>query len=185
MCVKIPMMAILIRHLQTYGFGKSTKKGVKNLLKLLVFPFVLAIFVAFPLGFAFKTQIFNSLITIMAIFVPLLFTALISLHDTRQNLRARLDDDPGQFTKISYLLEKFEHLANNVSFILVVAICELMLLLVIIWVGDSAVSWFSQKTFLILRAATNSIVLYLLGVILIHLVHVIERLSALISVTPK
>ncbi len=121
----------------------------------------------------------------MAIFIPLLFTALISLHDTRQNIRSRIDLHPSETTKLEYLLVKYENLADNVSFILAVSILEITLLLISMCMPRLIVNLMTPVQSSVLVSIFSTLVIYMLQIILFHIVFVVERLASLIKVTTK
>ncbi len=181
MSINIPLLIVVIRHYQTYADGKGKMGTYWLAFKMLILPLLVSVVICFPLAIYLKNQATNALLTVMAVFVPLLFTALISLHDTRQNLKTRQDNDPSQTTKYEYLLTKYEHLADNVSFILILSVLELILLFTMICVSGNL----RKSPSVTIVSLYNTLVFYLLQVILYHLIFVIERLAALIKVTSK
>lgn len=185
MSIRIPMLTVVLRQMQTYGDDRSKRERNALIFKILVFPLLLSFVLCFPCAIRINSQASNSLITVMAVFIPLLFTALISLHDTRQNLRTRLDNDPSQTTKYEYLLTKYEYLADNTSFILAVAILELILLFIMICIPESAQELISALGYKVVSAFYYTVIIYLLQIILYHLFFIIERLSSLIKATSK
>lgn len=184
MKLRIPLASVIIRHVQTYGIG-SRARGQREMIKMLLAPFALSAVLCFVWRMGVNPQSANTLVTVMAIFIPLLFTALISLHDTRQTIRTRIDLHQSETTKLEYLLAKYESLADNVSFILAVSIVELVLLLISICIPEPKIMSSSSLGSWLMLSTFNTIVIYLLLVILCHIVFVVERLSSLVKVTPK
>lgn len=184
MKIRIPLKSVFIRHIRTYGTGGKTLVS-SIAIRMLLCPLVVSFLLCFVLRMEINLLAANTLITVMAIFIPLLFTALISLHDTRQNIRSRIDLHPSETTKLEYLLEKYETLADNVSFILASSIVELVFLLFSICIPNS--SLFSSSTLIswLVLSTFSTFVIYFLLVILCHIVFVVERLSSLVKVTAK
>lgn len=180
--MKIPLKAIYQRQLLTYEPKNTNKKGWR-ICTMQIIPFFISVILCFNLGFKIPSNVVDTLVTVMSIFIPLLFTALISLHDTRQNLRVRMDMHKSDTTNIDYLLQKYEQLADNVSFILAVSIIELIVLLVMLFCPGSLVQNLSAFWSWFTKALVSTIVVYLLQIILFHIVFVIERLASLVKVS--
>ncbi|MFA5282142.1 MAG: hypothetical protein WC368_05435 [Candidatus Cloacimonadaceae bacterium] len=175
---RLPLLPIMLRHFATYGYKRTAMSTVMMYVKMLLIPLMISVLLVVFGKVALKSTAIDSLITVMAVFTPLLFTALISIHDTRQNLRSRLDQDESQTTKLEYLLEMYEQLADNTSFVLAVSILELIVLFAVICFSLS-----SEAS--MVKRLVDIIIIYLLQLILYHIVYVVERLSSLIKVSSR
>lgn len=175
---RLPLLPIMLRHFATYGYKRTAISTALMYVKMLVIPLIISILIVGLGKVSLTDSAIESLITVMAIFAPLLFTALISIHDTRQNLRSRLDQDASQTTKLEYLLTMYEQLADNTSFVLAVSILELMALFAVICFPLNSGSS-------LVKQVVDVLILYLLQLILYHMVYVVERLASLIKVSSR
>lgn len=175
---RLPLMPIILRHFSTYGYKRSMSSTMIMFVKMLFIPLVISILAVLIGKVSLSESAIDSLITVMAVFTPLLFTALISIHDTRQNLRSRLDQDESQATKLEYFLTMYEQLADNTSFVLAISILELIALFIVVCFSLS--NGHTQ-----LKMFFDCLILYLLQLILFHIIYVVERLSTLIKVSSR
>ncbi len=178
MIMRLPLLPIMRRHFATYGYKRTVISTVGMYVKMLLIPLLISVLLVVYGKVSLNSTAIDSLITVMAVFTPLLFTALISIHDTRQNLRSRLDNDKDQTTKLEYFLDMYEQLADNTSFVLAVSIMELTTLFAVICFSLSDGSS-------LVKRMVDILILYLLQLILYHIVYVVERLSSLIKVSSR
>lgn len=177
MCERITPIYIIRAHLDTIRSKKTKKLYKSDVFLLFGIPLLIGIFFI-GINFLIEEKMASTLLTILSISVPLLFSLLVLIYDMGQNIQSK-----------QHLLNKEDKLivtsstSDNVSFMVFWSIIIVIVLGIYLLIGYTFDIFTTENfhNFQLVIQIFSLIIYWLLGVFILTSLMVLKRTQILIS----